>query len=335
MAHTDWWCNPPDSIVEVGGVKHKCHHWIYYYEPDPELSWHLFHWDAYDCHVDKGGWITDKAIRALIATYKSHSKRRREIYGLWTAEEGNIFKTGDIEAAMRGFNAHDLPLQLSDYDGFVVAVDGARHRHYSTIVIVGFKNLTAYVLYAHGWDEIEEPKMRGFVMSAVADLKAKGALNVRVVMEDAPVSSTLIDNTKRECRDQNIRFSTSTFKHNKLGFVDHIVEYFETHKIKLPEQFISLVNELYNYRWGKNVDTKGRKLPEKEGDDFIDALMHALMSDYLVYTNKKKGDAIDKSMHSTSRPEKALADKMVLLSKKRYARQVDADAMRGMKRMLG
>lgn len=287
MAHTDWWCNPPDNIISVQtdrGIENtKCHHWMYLYEPDPVLSWHLFHWDVFDCHIDKGGWISEMAIRTLSATYKSRSKRRREMLGIWTAQEGNILKTEDIEAATNGYDVYNLPLRFDEFDGFVVAVDGARHRHYSTIVIIGFKNFVAHVIYARGWTEIEEPKLRKFIIAAVDDLKRKGGKNIFLVVEEAPISATLIDNLRSWSRDVHVRFYISTFKHNKLNFVDHTVEYFETQAIRIPLSFINLINELEGWQWSKNRDQKGRKLPEKGDDDFRDALMHGLMSDFLVF----------------------------------------------------
>ena len=223
IAHTDWWCNPPDNVTLLNGKKVKCHHWIKYETIDHEdpkkslelsnaLSWHLFQWDAYDCHVEKGGWITEYAIQMLKTTYKTFSKRRREIYGKWTSSEGNILKMEDIEYATDDFDARNLPKDLSSYDGFIVSVDGARHRHYSTIVVVGFKNFMAYVIYARGWNHIKEPKFRGHIMKAVSRLKDRGARNMYVILEDAPVSSALIDNVREECKNLHIRFFTSTFK---------------------------------------------------------------------------------------------------------------------------
>jgi hypothetical protein len=302
IAHTKWWINPPSSVKakyinkdgKLEQKKVKCHHWINYYKPFPKISWHLFHWDSYDCHTSKGGWITEEAIQVLLATYTTYSKRRREIYGLWTSSEGNIVQMEDIEQATKDFNAAQLPAKFSDYDGFVVAVDGARHRHYSTIVIIGFKNFKAYVLYAEGWDHIKEPKLRKHVMSAAGKIRDKGGLNILVVIEDATISATLIDNVMDACKKKKIKFMTSTFKKHKLNFVDKMVDYFETKQIKIPESFNQLLDEITNYRWSKNVDQNGKKLPEKGGDDFIDALMHGLYADWIAekYRDKKtkKGD---------------------------------------------
>ncbi len=96
------------------------------------------------------------------------------------------------------------------------------------------------------------------------------------------MSITLIDNLRDDLRRMRVSFDVSTFKQNKLNFVDHTVAYFETKTIKIPLSFSPLLDELLIWRWSKNVDTRGRKMTEKGNDDFIDALMHALMHDYIV-----------------------------------------------------
>jgi hypothetical protein len=329
-AHTDWWCTPPDSVMLRNGKTVNCNHWINHYPPDPDISWHLFHWDAYDCHVDKGGWITEKAIQVLKATYRSHSKQRREIYGKWTSSEGNIFKMEDIEASMkmgqRDFSVRDLPKRFDMYTGFIISVDGARHRHYSTVSIIGFKNYMAEVIYTKGWDNIKEPSLRKKVLRAVSIVKDNGGRNVFLVVEDAPISSTLIDNLREECSRRKVRFYVSTFKHNKLNMVDHIIDYFETGMIKICKEFSPMIDELFIYRWGKNVDQKGRRLPEKGNDDFVDGLIHGLWADKYIFAEaglgkgqRKKGK-VDKLFSGTSRPEKRLVKTIARLKRQGFHR---------------
>lgn len=323
-AHTEWWINKPDNVTLKDGTVKKCHHWINYYEPFPRISWHLFHWDAYDCHVDNGGWITEEAIQVLLATYRSFSKRRREIYGKWTSSEGNILKMEDIEASSKNFDMHSLPSDFGLYDGIIVAVDGARHRHYSTIVVVGFKNFQAYVLYAKGWDNIKEPDLRDKIFTVIGILRDGGSRNLFVIIEDAPVSTTLIDNVREQCKKYHIRFDVSTFKHNKLKFVDRVTEYFETGMIKIPASLSQLLDELYIWRWAKNIDNRGRRLPEKGNDDFIDALMHALFSDMVVFyaaglmKKGRRGGKFGKQYAGAERPEKKLSRSLQVIKRRGF-----------------
>jgi hypothetical protein len=289
MAHMLWWCNRPENVFDVDGKKLKVHHWIKAHvdpklkpELNAKLSWHLFHWDAYDCHVDNGGWITDEAIEGIKSLYRTIVKQRREIYGLWTNDEGNILNTADVEAAIQK-SAKDLP-PIDKFNGIIVSIDGARHSHYSTIVCVGYLGMRAYVFYAKGWEQIKGKDMFEKICHVVDVIKARGGKNVHVIIESAPVSAGLIDDLQTWCVENQVMFQTSAFTHNKPLFVDRVCAYFETQTIEIPREYTQLIDELYTWCWDKNTNQKGEKTPAKGNDDFIDALMHNLMHDHLVKT---------------------------------------------------
>ena len=284
MAHTDWWCNPPDNVVEIGGVRHKCHHWIYLYEPDPELSWHLFHWDAYDCHVDKGGWMYDRTIRAIKKLYKSLYKRRRELFAEWTSESGTILDINDIQLASSK-SMREFPKRIEDYNGVIISVDGARHAHYATILMTGWRLGKAHVLYAKGWQHIKGKDLENYIMAQVAYCLDHHVKPI-VIIEEAPVSVELIDNIREKCTRLAVFCDTSTFKHKKNKMVEHVCGYFETGMIQIPAEFIQVINECMMWRWADTVDSEGHKVPVKGNDDFIDNLSHALYNDYRL---KDKG----------------------------------------------
>lgn len=305
MAHMLWWCNRPENVFDANGVKRRVYHWIKAHndpklkpEMNAKLSWHLFHWDAYDCHIDKGGWITDDAIEGIKSLYRTVVKQRREIYGLWTNDEGNILNTADVEASIQK-SASALP-DISKFNGIIISIDGARHSHYSTIVCVGYLGMRAYTFYAKGWEQIKSRDMFEKICHVVDVIKARGGKNLHVIIESAPVSATLIDDMQTWCVENQVMFQTSAFTHNKPLFVDRICSYFETQTIEIPREYTQLSDELYTWCWDKNTNQKGEKTPAKGNDDFIDALMHNLMHDHLVKTRTSD----DKQYSGAIRPEK-------------------------------
>jgi hypothetical protein len=338
MAHTDWWINKPENIaVEIKNgetIVRKCHHWVHQKELPMEeaseamqkeiteeerlelemkMSWHLFHWDAFDCHVSKGGWITPITILTLKTTYKSYSKRQREIYGRWTGDEGTILDMEDIERAT-DTSIRDFDLNLRNYDGFVLSVDGARHAHYATIIVIGFKKRIAHILYAWRKNHIREVELRKKIFKVITDFQNQGAKGIHVVIEEAPIAADLIDNVSDAAPSMHVTFQTSTFKHNKNRFVSEIAGYFETRSVKIPRGFDQVIDELLIWRWSKTVrSTDGQRLPEKGNDDFIDAIMHGLMMYYMVEQSMRKrgmNTPDGKGLEGEERPEKKL-EKMV------------------------
>ena len=69
------------------------------------------------------------------------------------------------------------------------------------------------------------------------------------------------------------------------------------------------------WRWSKNVDSRGRKLPEKGNDDFIDALMHALFSDWMILQlddrKKRRKGNVGKEYAGSDRPEKRITKAII------------------------
>ena len=262
-----WWCSPPTP---------QCHHWV-----NADVNFDLFHWDAFDCLISNGGWIYPDTLEAMKSLYKSHLDYRREILGLWTSKKGSILKLEDINKACENFNLKDLPDE-HELDGVIIAVDGARHSHYSTIVVIGYVGGVAYIMNCGGWQEIAEQELRGKIMRAARHYHGIG-LPTWVIIEDAPISKTLIDNARSSCMEEHIHFRTSAFAREKNRFVDNVAEFFETGAIRIPQQYLSLINELFMWRWADN----GK--PEKGNDDFVDALSHGLMySKYLTYQERDK-----------------------------------------------
>lgn len=290
MAHTKWWCNRPDNVVVLpNGQKDKCHHWINYDEEDPDLSWHLFHWDAYDCLIEKGGWMYDKAIRAIKKLYNNIYMQRREIYAEWTSESGSILNAADVElASSRGYA--DFPRKLSEYNGVIISVDGARHSHYSTLMMTGWRAARAYVLAAKGWNHINDddtkdmdgnviPGMASHIMSMVSLCLDRGITPI-VIIEDAPISNHLIDVVRQKCMELKVLFYTSTFKKKKNFFVQRVKGYFENGMISIPRELNHVTTECIMWRWSESRNADGFRVPEKGDDDYIDNLAHALYNDF-------------------------------------------------------
>jgi len=304
-------CSTPEDVIEeywgemitapawkcvIAGTPDDPGHVSYEWEHDPKHDFKTHHWSAYDCLVEKGGWLFPKTVEQMKKKYKSIHAIRRNVLGEWSSYGGSIIRQEDIDAATNDYFIPNLPDPAS-MEYFVIGSDPARSNHYSTFVTLGIKAGRVYIYNAQGYQNITEKSMRTKILrEAERCLNYLGAEDfgpVYVIVEDAPISKALCDNLERECAVIGCSFSRSRFgsasdsfgakgtkkKLMKNRFVENMCYFFEERLIKIPKDFTLLIGELISLRWkklaGKTDDFTTGTL-KKGKDDFVDALMHGL-----------------------------------------------------------
>jgi len=346
-------CSTPEDVIEdfwgqmitapawkcvLSGTPDDPSHISYQWEHDPKFKFKTYHWSAYDCTTDKGGWLTLDTIEQMKLKYRSIYAQRRNILGEWSSYGGSIVGQEFLDEATRDFHITDLP-DPNEVEFWIIAGDPARSNHYATIIILGVIGETVYVYKAAGYQNIKEEKLRKLYMKEALVrchyFGSKAVDRVFMIIEDAPISKALNDNLEMECAKYGISFRKSRFgsdsekypapnvpgvspsgkmsagggtgnprkKNFKNRFVENMCYYFEQYHIKIPQEFVLLIGQVIAYRWkkqpGKTDDETTGKV-QKGNDDFIDALMHGLMR----VTQLRRG--VGRKMHlamQDARPE--------------------------------
>lgn len=245
-----------------------------------ELGFVRYHWDAYSCK-----WIPEINIETYY-NLVDESTFRIMMLGLWSSKAGTVFKYSDVQRAICKMS--DLP-PLTEMDFFSMGHDWG-DVHPSTAVVLGVRgNILRgtdewFVYNVKTYDEatVEYLRRTKYPDWEKDDIIIEEHLNlVRLYhytkslviwSEDSPISRFPNRKYRRRLANEfELNLNTDSFSNKKSTVISNTKGTFEKGKIKIPEVFKSLIDELFKYHYKQRGD-KILDEVEKVDDDHVDGL---------------------------------------------------------------
>lgn len=181
----------------------------------------------------------------------------RDILGLWTVGEGQIFKDFDKDK-------HYIEKYPDNLITYYAGVDWG-YEHYGAIVIIG-----------------EDETGTKYLIDGVAKRHKEIDYWVDRIKEYAnkynPKMPVYCDSARPEHIDRFYREKINVYKANKsiLAGIEHVAKAFKTNKLYILKDKIHLFDkEIYSYTWDSKTG-----MPIKQNDDVMDAMRYAIYSRY-------------------------------------------------------
>jgi len=216
------------------------------YSENPERypEWEKFTWSAKDCP------------NISIEKWEEAKKLPEEMFSVfWEgkafAKTGTLIPTDEIRNASK-----DVPLQEPDPRYEIIAGCDWGWEHYTAIVIIqkNLENNIIYVLYTDMWRREDYEDMHQKIVQICKDY------NVTKMYADA---SHIGENQRLLAKGINL--ISVPFHTNKIPMQSHMKILFHQGKIKIPEVYQPLIQQLRKYNWNTKIN-----------DDSVDALQLAL-----------------------------------------------------------
>lgn len=216
---------------------------------------------AYHFTLFDNDTLDEEYVESIVQSTPSGAFSDRDIYGRWVAREGAVFTD---------FGKHnyisDEELSSIDFDKVMVGVDWG-YDHYGTMLVVGRKGDTYYILeeHAHRFRDIE------YWASLANRIQDKYGGKQRIPFYCDSARAEYVARLRNE--------GINAMNANKAVIVGiaTLATLFKNEKIKVPiHRMDKFQEEINNYIWDSKKDA-----PKKENDDIMDALRYAVYTDFI------------------------------------------------------